>query len=60
MELGALVCIAKTPLLPLSAQLHLQALFHKEQRWVLPSELSNYPRPKVHIKAMRLFGLSKD
>ncbi len=44
------------------------ALFHKEQRldpwqeqrWVLPSELKNYPRPKVHIKAMRLFGLSKD
>ena len=44
------------------------ALFHKEQRldpweeqrWVLPSELKSYPRPKVHIKAMRLFGLSKD
>lgn len=44
------------------------ALYHKEQRldpwveqrWVLPSELKNYPRPKVHIKAMRLFGLSKD
>ncbi len=44
------------------------ALFHKqqrlvpwvEQRWVQPSELKNYPRPKVHIKAMSLFGLSKD
>jgi A/G-specific adenine glycosylase len=44
------------------------ALFHKqrllapwvEQRWVQPSELNRYPRPKVHIKAMGLFGLSKD
>jgi A/G-specific adenine glycosylase len=31
-----------------------------EQRWVPSSELKNYPRPKVHIKAMGLFGLSKD
>jgi adenine-specific DNA glycosylase len=31
-----------------------------EQRWVPSSELNNYPRPKVHIKAMGLFGLSKD
>jgi adenine-specific DNA glycosylase len=44
------------------------ALFHEqrllapwvEQRWVQPSELNQYPRPKVHIKAMDLFGLSKD
>jgi hypothetical protein len=28
-----------------------------EQCWVLPTELENYPRPKVHIKAMRRFGL---
>jgi len=28
-----------------------------EQRWVLPAELDNYPRPKVHIEAMRRFGL---
>jgi len=31
-----------------------------EQRWVQPSELNRYPRPKVHIKAMGLFGLSMD
>jgi A/G-specific adenine glycosylase len=31
-----------------------------EQRWVLPAELNRYPRPKVHIKALRLFGLSKN
>jgi A/G-specific adenine glycosylase len=30
-----------------------------EQRWVLPTELGNYPRPKVHIEAMRCFGLVK-
>jgi A/G-specific adenine glycosylase len=30
-----------------------------EQRWVLPAELEAYPRPKVQIKAMRLFGLSE-
>jgi len=28
-----------------------------EQRWVLPTELEDYPRPKVHIEAMRRFGL---
>ena len=28
-----------------------------EQRWVLPEELDGYPRPRVHIKALRLFGL---
>jgi A/G-specific adenine glycosylase len=28
-----------------------------QQRWVLPAELENYPRPKVHIEAMRCFGL---
>lgn len=28
-----------------------------EQRWVLPKELADYPRPKVHIEAMRRFGL---
>lgn len=28
-----------------------------EQRWVLPEELASYPRPRVHIKALRLFGL---
>jgi A/G-specific adenine glycosylase len=28
-----------------------------EQRWVLPAELANYPRPKAHIEAMRRFGL---
>jgi adenine-specific DNA glycosylase len=28
-----------------------------EQRWVLPMELASYPRPKVHIEAMRRFGL---
>ncbi|UCF99230.1 MAG: A/G-specific adenine glycosylase [Spirochaetaceae bacterium] len=28
-----------------------------EQRWVLPSDLVSYPRPKVHIEAMRRFGL---
>ena len=28
-----------------------------QQRWVLPTELENYPRPKVHIEAMRFFGL---
>ncbi len=28
-----------------------------QQRWVLPTELENYPRPKVHIEAMRCFGL---
>jgi A/G-specific adenine glycosylase len=28
-----------------------------EQRWVLPVELASYPRPKVHIEAMRRFGL---
>jgi A/G-specific adenine glycosylase len=28
-----------------------------EQRWVLPTELESYPRPKVHIEAMRRFGL---
>jgi len=31
-----------------------------EQRWVLPAELDGYARPKVHIKAMRLFGLLGD
>jgi A/G-specific adenine glycosylase len=30
-----------------------------EQRWVRPAELEAYPRPKVQIKAMRLFGLSE-
>ena len=29
-----------------------------EQRWVLPEELPDYPRPRVHIKAMELFGWS--
>jgi A/G-specific adenine glycosylase len=28
-----------------------------EQRWVPPAELTGYPRPRVHIKALRLFGL---
>jgi A/G-specific adenine glycosylase len=28
-----------------------------EQRWVLPEELDDYPRPKVHIEALRRFGL---
>ncbi len=28
-----------------------------EQRWVLPEELEGYPRPRVHIEALRLFGL---
>jgi A/G-specific adenine glycosylase len=28
-----------------------------EQRWVLPIELADYPRPKVHIDAMQRFGL---
>ena len=28
-----------------------------EQRWVLPRELAEFPRPKVHIEAMRHFGL---
>jgi A/G-specific adenine glycosylase len=28
-----------------------------EQRWVAPAELAGYPRPRVHIKALRLFGL---
>ena len=28
-----------------------------EQRWVMPAELEDYPRPKVHIEAMRRFGL---
>jgi A/G-specific adenine glycosylase len=28
-----------------------------EQRWVPPAELGGYPRPRVHIKALRLFGL---
>jgi len=28
-----------------------------EQRWVLPAELEDYPRPKAHIDAMRCFGL---
>jgi A/G-specific adenine glycosylase len=28
-----------------------------EQRWVLPEELDGYPRPRVHIEALRLFGL---
>ena len=31
-----------------------------EQRWILPEELANYPRPKVHIEAMRCFGLVRD
>jgi A/G-specific adenine glycosylase len=31
-----------------------------EQHWVLPAELSNYPRPKVHIEAMRRFGLVRN
>ena len=31
-----------------------------EQRWVLPTELDSYPRPKVHIEAMRRFGLITD
>ncbi|MBN2552781.1 MAG: A/G-specific adenine glycosylase [Spirochaetales bacterium] len=31
-----------------------------EQRWVLPAELDSYPRPKVHIEAMRLLGLVGD
>jgi hypothetical protein len=28
-----------------------------EQRWVPSTELADYPRPKVHIEAMRRFGL---
>jgi A/G-specific adenine glycosylase len=28
-----------------------------EQRWVLPVELEDFPRPKVHIEAMRRLGL---
>ena len=28
-----------------------------EQRWVMPADLEKYPRPKVHIEAMRCFGL---
>jgi A/G-specific adenine glycosylase len=31
-----------------------------EQRWVLPTELADYPRPKVHIEAMHRFGLLED
>jgi A/G-specific adenine glycosylase len=31
-----------------------------EQRWVLPIELESYPRPKVHIEAMRRLGLVTD
>jgi A/G-specific adenine glycosylase len=29
-----------------------------EQRWVAPTEVAAYPRPMVHIRAMRLLGLS--
>jgi A/G-specific adenine glycosylase len=29
----------------------------EEQRWVLPGDLDRYPRPKVHIKAMKHLGL---
>jgi adenine-specific DNA glycosylase len=28
-----------------------------DQRWVMPAKLVDYPRPKVHIQAMRRFGL---
>jgi A/G-specific adenine glycosylase len=29
----------------------------QEQRWLDPDQLSRYPRPQVHIKAVRLLGL---
>jgi A/G-specific adenine glycosylase len=31
-----------------------------EQHWVRPAELKHYPRPKVHIEAMRRFGLIEE
>jgi A/G-specific adenine glycosylase len=31
-----------------------------EQRWVRPADLGDFPRPKVHIEALRRFGLIEE